>query len=436
MAKLLNSNLEAIFIGNPPATGFHNYSYDQGGNLAFSGVNSFSYTPPDKRFNMLLPVARATDYSYSFDISRENFTYLGKQSLVSQPIINLQPVNLQFSYFQNGIYNERIMGFLVDFPNFYTDTGNSLNIPWAARTSGLPFFNRNVCPISGFLNKDTDYRNIFIAERIDGNDFNSNFDIVIPSNVMGFGNCYITSYQAEASVGSFPRAAVSYVCDNIKYYTGVGYGFDLNEDAYLNKSPYIPALLPRSGSNITGQTFLIPPNPTNSGFLSVIRPGDISISIYSSGYSTTSHQENAGFSLENKLIQSYSLQIDLNRENLQSLGYVLPVDRRINLPVFANINFDLLIDNLKSGELLSIVNYDIPTNIYIDLRNRCGNTGIAIKYQFLGAKLVSENIAQAANSRKTATLAYLVEMDPLNTGMGFFISGVTNLSYEPISGLY
>lgn len=427
--RTINSRNECICIGPSPATGYHTlFFYPNVQELSGARYYWPAFTAPLSTllsFNRILPLARAQRYDYSIDYSRQSVSYLGKPGLATQVFVNKPVINLQFSYLQNGIYNERLLGFNVNYPRFFTNQTLGYN-------SGAAFHSNTPSFISGmFFNKDSDSRNIFIAQSLDDFAFSDARQDVVNSNVVAFGNCYLQNYNSTASVGNFPMASVSYICENIKYDTGVTL---FNNDIGL--LPSIPAITPKSGLMNTGIKYNISKDPTSiSGFISVIKPKDILLSIKTSGYSFN-HQEDVGVRINDLPVQSYSLNIDINREALNSIGYQYPLDRRINLPIFANVSFDLFMDEMVTGSLLQLINQDKPTNISLILKNSCINTGIAIQYFMYGAKLTSNNIAQAIRSKKTMTLQYQVELNPFETGIGLFVSGVTNLAYEPVSGYY
>ena len=118
-------------------------------------------------------------------------------------------------------------------------------------------------------------------------------------NVVSFGRCYMTSYSTEASVGSFPRADLSYVGENIMFETS-GSGF------------LSPMINPKSGNQFEGMNSVIPKRIERNP-ISVVRPGDINFTVDSfSGL---------GIDFANLHLESYVISFDIPRETDSILGY-------------------------------------------------------------------------------------------------------------------
>lgn len=258
--NVLKHNSETIYVGPAPATGFHFFNYypftiaNQDGRL-LDGNKVKPETSTQKNYNKIRPLSRVQSYSYDFNFQRENVTYLGKAGLHNNPIINKPTVNLSFDYLQNGISNEKYLGFLVNYSKFYNGY------------SGEGIYSITPCPVSGFFTKETDFRNIFISQVKDYSDVNYLSTGANNINVIAFGNCYIQKYQAQASIGNLPTASVSYICENMFFKTG---SIDMA----------IPAVLAKSGSLISNKGFDLPSQGSTTGaIVSVLNPGDITTSI-------------------------------------------------------------------------------------------------------------------------------------------------------------
>ena len=139
-------------------------------------------------------------------------------------------------------------------------------------------------------------------------------------------------------------------------------------------------------------------------------------------------------------IQSYEIQIDLNREPLNNLGYRFPVGNQPTSPVFATLNINGIVDDATSGSLVDLIelNSGYDFTIKVDPTSCTGSTAApinagaipiergdeALRYSFVGAKLDSFNSDTSIGSNKTFGASFSVEIDPDDRTNGFFISGV------------
>lgn len=259
-------NQEAIFIGPAPSSGNH-------------WINSSGHLVNDLTFggnvNLIRPIQRATSYSYDFNFDRTEIKALGHYGNLDLPTINPPSVNLNFTYLQNSVLNELRMGFYAN----YLRTSSGLG-------SGQAFYDNNfaVCCLSGFITRDLsintdvwpynyrDKRNIFIAHNKNGEDLNNIYSGLATKyddmDVFAFGDCYLTNYRAAAAVGELPQVSVSYVAENLVYYSS-------------GSGNTIPALNPINKNEYSSTKFVIPSTFEGSGLVSALSPGDMTFDIYS-----------------------------------------------------------------------------------------------------------------------------------------------------------
>lgn len=520
-------NLWSFSAGPAPATGFHFSDYNN--NL----INNPNLTIFDK--NLVKQLDRIQSVDYSVNVERLDLKQLGVRDLIDRPIINKPTIDLSFNYLIAGVRNEDRLGFII----------NHMDI------SGVPIYNQDTCFLNNFTGQNTDYRNLFVAIAPDNEDINErvsdqftaigqNSGTLEPKDlfVFGFGNCYFNSYSIRASVGTFPDATISYVCENMMAYSS---GSGVN----------IPSILPKSGNLVSG-VYLTIPRPESIRDVSVIRPSDIMVSINSeapedtfdyiylyntqstgynkiqisgdighetllmysgisnpsinyfneiyiknltdnsynlvksSGSNTNLHllvhsginanindlnvfgaltlrnisnniyyeinttgifnHENVvifpnnninyinlqttypTFGINDLAIQSFDLSVNLERQNLQSIGYVLPVDRRFNFPVFADFNFSTLVSDNQSGNFIEMLNTNSSYNILVNMYNPCCGrmTGaeLAIQYKLKPSKLTKIFYSYNLFNNLVANFSFSTEIDANNTQKGLFISGL------------
>lgn len=395
-------NIWGLFAGPAPATG---YTY---ADFNLNKHNNSQLSIFD--VNLTQSLDRINAFQYGFDITRNDFKQLGQRGLVDSLIVNRPSVQVNFNYWMIGIGNEIKLGMV----------GNYLDI------NGQPVLNQEVSFLHNFTGQQTDYRNLFLAVSPDNDDINNRIgnnilsgqSNALPSGlyVLGFGNCYINSYQIKAQVGTIPQASVGYVCDNAMGFVS---GSGVN----------IPAVLPKTGNLVENVYFTIP-RVQSIKIPSVIRPGDITLRIGNLTGTDITESNTALFGIGSSgmPIQSFDLGITLEREDLRSIGYVLPIDRRLNLPAFGTLNISTKVDNNISGNLTSILQQNRGHDILINMCSpSCGITGrqLAIQYKIKKAKFDKINYSYDIGNDLVANFAFSIDIDD-TLEKGLFISGILN----------
>tara|TARA_Y100000310_G_scaffold99086_1_gene96853 strand:+ start:4777 stop:6207 length:1431 start_codon:yes stop_codon:yes gene_type:complete len=426
-------NCQALYVGPAPETGYNFVDYK-------GGAPSNNHDNLIQQLNLLHSIDRIQSISYDIDVPHTNIAQINKRGLVDRPIVNSPTVKLNFDYFLCGTKNEARLGFNVNYPLF--------NYPFV----GEAYYNDNlnVSLLSGFfnttkedrlkrawqdfaVNQYKDCKNIYVAVNPSGNDIDKNYfkedftqadiyqgvDENAPSyHVISFGNCYLNSYSTQGSVGSFPKASVSYSAYNIN--------FDMSGSGFL-----APDINTKNGALNNNVDVVIPRVLAEEGY-PALQPGDISL--------TTDSFSGLGVDFDSLHIQSYAINIDLNRKPLNNLGYRFPVGNEPTSPVFATLKIDGIVDDPNSGSLADLVqiNSGYDFTIKVDPSSCTGSTvppinagaipiergDEALRYSFVGAKLDAFNYNTTIGNNKVFGASFSVELDPDNRGNGFFISGV------------
>lgn len=430
---------EGLFVGPAPSTGY-------------SFMNLQGELSNDGLFNLVFPLHRIQSVDYGVSASYTELQVLGKNAVLNRPQIQPPEANLSFDYIQNGVINELRMGF---YSNYFIDFGIR---------SGEAYYpdNFNVFFLSGFTTEDLngteandlhwplqyrDRRNIYLATEREGYDLNipTRYEPQHPNannlSVAGFGNCYITNYSVRAAVGDFPRASVSYVGENMKFYSS---GSGLQN----------PAVDSKSGNLVSNRLFTIPNFQSGSYGVSALLPGQIQVDITSSpcltgvnavdgtGYSRGSYPQtnlfdNLGAKFSDIKIQNYQIDIPLPRKNLRSIGYKYPLNRVIEYPLTYNFSMSCIVGDYQTGDFTQFMRQNDDYNVTIKLYNppKASNTGIGIRYDMLRAKL--ENIRYkegVGDVFKIADLRFKGDIDPDDLSKGFFMSGRSNIPDVTIKG--
>jgi hypothetical protein len=426
-------NCQALYVGPAPETEYNFFPYN-GGKATNDHSNLY------QQINRLHSVDRIQSISYDINVPHTDINQINKRGLVDRPIINPPSVNLNFNYLLCGTKNEARLGLRVNYPLF--------NYPF----DGQPYHPDNlaVSLLSGFFepnkNKRTkrwwqdfavnsyrDCRNIYVAVNEEGNDIDQSYfkedftqadlyqgiDENAPDyHVISFGNCYLNSYSTEGAVGQFASASVSYTAYNINFNSS-GSGFlDSNIET-------------KSGTISPAKDVVIPRVLAEEGY-AALQPGDITVS--------TDSFSGLGVDFDKLHIQSYNININLNKEPLNNLGYKFPVDNRPNSPVFASLSLNGIVESGNTGSLIDLIsiNSGYDFTIKVDPKGCTGSTAApinagaipikredeALRYSFVGAKLNDFSYNTAIGNNKVFDASFNVEIDPDDQSKGFFLSGV------------
>jgi hypothetical protein len=324
-------------------------------------------------------IHRVQSVNYSSSASRTPVTQYGQQAPIDQVILEPVDVSLDFSYLVTNALNESNLGFVVD---------NSAQA------------------VSGFLTKATDERNYYIVTAPEGEDAVGGDTVAANNDVFGIGNGFISSYQVEFAVNSFPTATVNVSALNLVTYSS-------------SLSGQTPGINPTLGTRVTGQTFTIP--ATTSGVVNqatALKPGDVFFTLAS---------PILGVDITDAKVQTARVSVDLSREALNKLGSHFPFSREITYPINVTFSVDANVGDIVTGSLSDILCNDIDYDLSIGVRKpNCGNTGeIAVQYFVRDAKWDSSAYSSSIGASKSVSLQWTAQIGgPRDTIKGFFISGV------------
>jgi hypothetical protein len=104
-------------------------------------------------------------------------------------------------------------------------------------------------------------------------------------------------------------------------------------------------------------------------------------------------------------IQSYALNIAFDRSPVNKIGEVFePTDFTTNLPVVANISFEVLVNDYEVQNVRDVICGDFTSNLVIAL-NKCGGTNIRT-FTLSNASLIDSSIQAGIGSDMTLSISY------------------------------
>lgn len=164
-------------------------------------------------------------------------------------------------------------------------------------------------------------------------------------------------------------------------------------------------------------------NVNVSGALSVLRPGDITISLKKAGTSTDS--DLLGVIINSAPIQSYTISFDLSRSPLQKIGTEFAYARPVDFPVNTTFSFDALVTDLTTGTVADLIDCDDEFDVTVSLKNKdCGKNEYIMAYEVRGLKLDDQTYTSSLGDNKSVSYSFSSQIGgPQQTNVGVFMSG-------------
>ena len=354
---------QSLFVSSGHASGYH-----------FSSGNS--------GVNLVQQLYRVQTANENVNVTRTPVNEVGRLGFLDRVILEAPTATLDFSYLVSNVLNEKRLGFVVD---------------------------GSVSAISGLISAASDEKNYFILSVPEGHDAEYFAGASNTTTAIQFGNGFISNYSFEASVGNFPTATVQIQAFNYK----------VDNDSVLQT---IPAIDVTNGLPITGKLFSLPQATSGvAGQVSVIKPGDITVSIGGGPI---------GLELNDLKIQSVQLGVGLNRTPIQKLGSTFPFARVISFPIDCTCSINANIGDYAAGVLSDVRCNDAAYDLSVTLRKpSCsGNGAVAAIYTLKGAKMDSQSSSLNIGNNKSSTLNFSAPLSaPEDVTNGLFISGVTDI---------
>jgi len=176
------------------------------------------------------------------------------------------------------------------------------------------------------------------------------------------------------------------------------------------KLPVAPQRLTTTGVNV-------------SGAVSVLRPGDITISLKKAGTSTDS--DLPGVIINSAPIQNYTISFDLSRTPLQKIGTEFAYARPIDFPVTSTFSFDALVTDLTTGTVADLIDCDDEFDAIVKLKNKdCGKDEYIMAYEVKGLKMDDQSYTSSLGDNKSVSYTFSTQIGgPEQSNVGVFMSG-------------
>ena len=350
---------------------------------------------------------RVQSANYSYTINRQDVNQYGELARLDSLVLDPPTVNVDFSYLLTDSYNERVLGFFVQ----QSGTADSLvGIPAQAANAEGNFASGHMVATSGV--------NVFIVTSPDGIDLNKDPSEALDASdtIIGIGNCYISDYSVDLSVGALPTASVTMEGANMNSNTsGTNFAspaFNQENGNALPAAHGMIVALPNPSQTPGGA----PANSSNA-VVNALRPGDITIDFSSVSGETMAQLNGAGANH----VQSVSLSLPLSRTPIQKLGSKFPFARSVDFPVNVSLSASAILNDTEHNNLANVLESGAQT-ISINMKDSNGNT--AIRYHLKEAKLDSESFSSSIGANKSVDLTFSAQVGgPEDQTAGLFMSG-------------
>ena len=343
---------------------------------------------------------RVQSANYSFTINRQDVNQFGDLARIDSLVLDPPTVSLDFSYYLTDGFNERALGFFVQH------TGTASSSQRFANAQALSIGNF----ASGHLTSSSG-ANFFITTSPDGEDLNKDPAEKLDANdtVIGVGNCYVSDYSVDLSVGSLPTVNVTVEGANMLSSTS-GSGFAS------------PAINQENGQSLTNLTVL--PNPTQDGGIdskggpiTALRPGDVTLGLANVDGESLVKLDGA----DGAHVQSASISLPLSRSPIDRLGSRFPFAREVDFPVNATLNISAIVANTQAANLADILNSGVQE---ATITVNDSNSDKAIEYKMKGLKIDSQSFSSSIGSNKTVDITFSTQIGgPNDESNGVFMSG-------------
>ncbi len=350
-------------------------------------------------------LGRVQSANYSFTINRQDVNQFGDLARIDSLVLDPPTVSLDFSYYLADGFNERALGFFVQ-----NSGSNNNRVANSTAFSAGNFASGHLTAGSG--------ANFFIVTSPNGEDLNKvgGGEILTETDsVIGIGNCYVSDYSVDLSVGSLPTVNITVEGANMNSVAG-------------SATTGTPAIDQEAGTifkNGGVATNIQLPNPTENGGIegfdngtpiTALRPGDITLALSNLESDSLVKLDGA----DGAHVQSASISIPLSRTPIDRLGSRFPFAREVDFPVSCTLNVSAVVSDSQSENLANILNLG-ESEASITLKDADSND--AIIYTLKGLKIDSQSFSSSIGSNKTVDLTFSTQIGGPNDELnGIFMS--------------
>jgi hypothetical protein len=328
---------------------------------------------------------RVQSANFSYTINRQDINQFGELARIDSIIMDPPTVSTDFSYYLTDGFNERALGFAVE-------TGHG--------RQASNFASGQMISSSGF--------NAFIVTAPEGVDINTDGAIGATDTVIGIGNCYLSDYSVDMSVGSIPTASVSLEGANVRSDIAGG-------------TIDTPAIDQEAGTALTGNITLPTPSAGGSA-IKALRPGDIEVTLTNFDGDTVADLVGT----DGAHVQSVGISLPLSRSPIDRLGSRFPFAREVDFPVNVSMSISAIVNETTAFQLADKLTAS-ANSAKVTLKDKNGDP--ALIWELSGAKVDSESFSTSIGSNQSVDLTLSAQVGGTNdVTNGLFLSGSSHVT--------
>ena len=338
--------------------------------------------------NKNVQLERVQSANFSYTINRQDINQFGELARIDSIIMDPPTVSTDFSYYLTDGFNERALGFAVE-------TGHGI--------TPSNFASGQMISSSGI--------NAYIVTAPEGIDINTDGAIGATDTVIGIGNCYVTDYSVDMSVGSIPTASVSMEAANVRS--------DVAGGAIDN-----PAIDQEAGT-ARGGIITLPTPSAGGSAIKALRPGDIEVTLTNFDGDTVADL----VGLDGAHVQSVGISLPLSRSPIDRLGSRFPFAREVDFPVNVSMSISAIVNETTAFQLADKLTAS-ANSAKVTLKDKDGDP--ALIWELSGAKVDSESFSTSIGSNQSVDLTLSAQVGGTNdVTNGLFLSGSSQV--QPFS---
>jgi len=317
----------------------------------------------------------------------------------------------------------------LSFGYYLADGGNEINLGFTESLATGEQALKGMLEENAYLNES----NIFVLTAKEGSDAfgdanQTAFDAAeADHDTVGFGNCFLSSYSINLSVGEIPRADVEMQASNVVFYEDAHKGLispSLNLDGSRAE--------PTNTANIDLRQPTVMSDLTST--LKVLKPSDVTIE-FADNEGVTYKADGTSIGGQKigttnpgtlKAIQSLSIDVPMSREVIDAVGSEIAYAKPLDFPIDVTLSISALVSEFAEGALeyaLTGSAGDNKTDITVDLKSY---STTEMKFVLKGAVLDSQSFSQGLDDNETVDLTFSAQIGgATTTDQGFFMTTLT-----------
>ena len=375
---------------------------------------------------------RVQSANYSFNINRTDVNQFGQLARIDSVVLESPTISVDVSYLLGDGFNEEVLGFSRS--KSFSD----------AESTG--FISKQISATSSV---GTSGINLYILTAPEGIDSNLSRGAVDKSDysVIGLGNCYLSDYTLDCSVGDFPTVSVSFeglnanATTDVTGITGIA-GVSDDEPAATSMTGFTGisgvGVDPTNGTQLaifqgaSNKAIAFPAPSTGSSVgIAALKPGDITLSL---SQADTKSFYTIGGGTTGAHVQSLSLNVPLSRTPIEKLGSTFAFARVADFPITPTVSISAVVneqnqnaihDIIQNDGFISEMEFGVVQGGNIEAQDKPG-----VRYKLKNLKLDSESVSSSIGPNKTVDMTFSVSIGgPEDNDNNVFFSGLQDADF-------